>query len=164
MTQLTFGYSDSEDRVWLSSSDGSRYWLTRRLLAGLLGPVCELLERTVPGGEIPNALPAARRIALEHEEALADSPEGRPALALNQESRGTGMAPLRPPALVSSITFEAQAQRCALIVTAGREPARIDLNRMDFHRLLAALHRVTATAGWGLAGLPDWLTAGTAPR
>lgn len=157
MTQYTFGYSDSEDRVWLSGSDGSRYWLTRRLLAGLLGPVCELLERTVPGGDIPNALPAARRIALEHAEALADGPEGQPALALNQPSRSAGTAPSQPPALVNSITCEAHARRCALIITAGRTPARIDLNRMDFHRLLAALHRITVVAGWELAGLPDWL-------
>jgi len=158
MTQITFGYSDSEDRVWLSSSDGARYWLTRRLLTGLLRPVAELLEKTVPGGDVPHALPAADRIALEHEVALADGPDGQPAMAKNRETRTAGAAPGKPPALVTAITCQADSHRCALIITAGGEPGRIDLNRMDFHRLLTALHRITVTAGWGLAGLPDWLT------
>lgn len=157
MPQITFGYSDSEDRVWLSSSDGARYWLTRRLLAGLLRPVAELLEQTVPGGEIPNALPAAERIALEHEAALAEGPEGQPAMERNKETRAAGAAPGKPPVLVTAVTCQTDPRRCALIITAGGEPARIDMNRMDFHRLLAALHRITVTAGWGLAGLPDWL-------
>lgn len=162
MTQLTFGYSDSEDRIWLSSTDGTRYWLTRRLLAGLLGPITGALEKTVPGGDIPNALPAAQRVALEHEEALADSPEGAPALAKNKETRLAGAPPSKPPSLVASLTVQANSQRCSLIITAGREPARIDLSRLEFHRLLAALQRTTAAAGWRLPDLPHWLT-GTPP-
>lgn len=159
MTQITFGYSDSEDRVWLSSSDGARFWLTRRLLAGLLRPVCDVLEKTVPGGDIPNALPPGQRIALEHEEAMADSPEGQPAIERNKETRVAGTPPSRPPVLVTSITFQANGKRCALIVTAGAEPTRVELNRMELHRLLAALHKTTISAGWSLSGLPDWLAA-----
>jgi hypothetical protein len=159
MTQITFGYSDSEDRVWLSSSEGARFWLTRRLLSGLLRPTCEVLEKTVPGGDIPHALGPAQRVALEHEEALADSPDGQPALAKNQDTRPAGGAAMKPPVLVSAVTFQADARRCALIITAGPEPTRIEVNRMDFHRLLAALYKITQSAKWGLAGLPDWLTA-----
>lgn len=157
MTQITFGYSDSEDRIWLASSDGSRYWLTRRLLASLIGPVTEVLQKSVPGGEIPHALATAQRVALEHEEALVDSPEGQPAIAKNKETRATGAAPAKPPLLVSSITFQADSERCSLIITAS-EPTRIDVNRMDFHRLLAALHQITVVAQWDLKGLPEWLT------
>lgn len=159
MSQITFGYSDSEDRIWLSSSAGTRFWLTRRLLAGLLRPMCEILEKSVPGGDIPHALPASQRIALEHEEAMADSPEGQPAMEKNKETRGAGAAATKPPILVTSITFQAGPQKCALIITAGHEPTRIDTNRMDCHRLLAAMHQTSRSAGWALAGLPDWLAS-----
>ncbi|MFA5081768.1 MAG: hypothetical protein WC474_04380 [Hydrogenophilaceae bacterium] len=158
MTQVTFGYSDSEDRIWLSSSAGARFWLTRRLLSGLLRPMCEILEKSVPGGDIPNALPAGQRIALEHGEALADSPEGLPALAKNKETRSAGAAAAQPPILVTSITFQADSRHCALIITAGHEPTRIDTNRMDLHRLLAALYQTATAARWALADLPIWLT------
>ncbi|MDD5363857.1 MAG: hypothetical protein PHR30_00845 [Gallionellaceae bacterium] len=158
MTQVTFGYSDSEDRVWLSSSAGVRFWLTRRQLSGLLRPMCEILEKSVPGDDIPNALPASQRIALEHEEALADSPEGQPALEKNKETRSAGTAPVQPPILATGINFQADSRHCALIITAGHEPARIDLSRMDCHRLLAALHQTSVSAGWAVAGLPGWLS------
>lgn len=157
MSQFTFGYSDSEDRIWLASSDGPRYWLTRRLVAGLLPPACELLEKTVPGGDIPHALPAGQRVALEHEEALAESPEGKPALERNVETRQAGSPP-PPPLLASAVTLQASPQRCTLIVAAGTEAGRLEVNRRDFHRLLAALHQVTVRAHWDLGGLPDWLT------
>jgi hypothetical protein len=157
MTRITFGYSDSEDRVWLSSSDGARYWLTRRLLARLLRPVTDMLEKTVPGGDIPHALPPGSRVALEHEAALADGPEGLPPVQTNTETRAPGTAPGKPPALVTEVTCQADGRRCALIITAGGEPKRIEMNRADLHRTLSALHRITVKAGWGLAGLPDWL-------
>lgn len=157
MTQLTFGYSDSQDRVWLSSTDGARFWLTRRLIKGSIKPVCDLLEQTVPGGEIPNALPAPERVALEHAEAMADSPEGQPALEKNKETRTAGGTPASPPALVTSLTFKVGATRCTLIITAGGAPVSIDLNRMDFHRLLGALGKIIGSAGWDIPGLPDWL-------
>ncbi|MDD3528734.1 MAG: hypothetical protein PHS77_02555 [Gallionellaceae bacterium] len=156
MTQFTFGYSDSEDRIWLSSSNGARYWLTRRLLVGLLGPVTSLLEKTVPGGDIPHALPPIQRIALEHEEALADSPDGQPALERNKDTRAAG-APPAQPVLVTGLTFQANGRRCTLIVNTSHGQSQIKLNRMDFHRLLAALYRISLTAGWQVAGLPDWL-------
>lgn len=156
MTQFTFGYSDSEDRIWLSSSDGARYWLTRRLLIGLLGPVTGLLEKTVPGDDIPHALPAAQRVALEHGEALADSPDGQPAFERNKETRGTVAA--QAPVLVTGLTCQANNRRCTLIINTGQGQAQIKLNRMDFHRLLGALYRITLTAGWQIAGLPEWLT------
>ncbi|TCJ15028.1 hypothetical protein EZJ19_08165 [Parasulfuritortus cantonensis] len=163
MSQITFGYSDSEDRVWLASTGGTRFWLTRRLVNGLLRPTCDLLEKTVPGGDVPNALPASQRIAIEHEESLADSPEGLPAIEKNKETRGAGNAPVKPPALVTIVTVQADASRCAWIVTAAAKPARIEVNRLEFHRLLAALYRTAEAAGWGLANLPGWLTGRPRP-
>lgn len=158
MRDITLGYSDSEDRIWLASSDGHRFWLTRRLLLRLLGALAELLERTVPGGDIPNALPAEQRIRLEHAESLANTPEGKPALQLNKANPATppGVTPA-PPRLATRITCQADGPRCTLIVEATGVATRFELNRIDFHRLLAAMTSVAHQAHWGLPGLPAWL-------
>lgn len=161
MNQITFGYSDSEDRLWLSLSQGEKYWLTRRLLSGFLPQVAELMTSTVPGGEIPNALPTRQRIELEHEEALADSPDGAPALELNKETHEHGEKRSRAPQLANTLTVSAGPMQCELIVIAAGSETRFTLNRLEFHRLLGAIAKVTAHADWRLAGLPAWLDEST---
>ncbi len=46
---VTFGYSDSEDRIWarlvLDSSQEVRFWMTRRLLQNLINSLAQLLEQ-----------------------------------------------------------------------------------------------------------------------
>jgi len=163
MTQLTFGYSDSEDRIWLSVSTGRRFWLTRRLILGFLPKVADLLERTVPGGDIPNALPAAQRVALEHAGALEENLDGTPAMDLNRDLRsipvGTGATPA-PPRLLTSLSASAKKDRCTLIMDPDTPDGRVDTRRIEFHRLMAALIRTAANAGWDLRGLPGWMQPG----
>ncbi len=158
MTQITFGYSDTEDRIWLSISTGMRFWLTRRLVAGFLPKVADLLEKTVPGGDIPNALDPGQRIALEHAEAMEDDPEGKPAMELNKETRAPGQpAPSAPPRLLTSLSFSAKGEHCTLILLPDDPKGRITLKRLEFHRLLGALVRSAHGARWQLSGLPGWL-------
>jgi hypothetical protein len=160
MTQLTFGYSDSEDRIWLSVSTGQRFWLTRRMLLGFLPKIAELLQKTVPGGDIPHALPAAERVALEHAEALEDNLDGQPAMTLNKETRttslGSGKVP-PPPQLLTSLSASAKGDHCTLILRADDPEGGMKLKRIEFHRILAALVRTARNAGWDLRGIPNWL-------
>jgi hypothetical protein len=157
MTELTFGYSDSEDRLWLKSSDGAKYWLTRRLLARFIGPTADLLEKTVPGGEVSNALSAAQRIALEHAEAMADTPEGKPAMARNKDTQPPGGGTSAPPLLATTLSLTADAGRCRLTIVAGGRDGQLNLSRLDFHRFLGAMTLAAQKSGWDLPGLPDWL-------
>jgi hypothetical protein len=156
LTELTIGYSDSEDRLWLKSSEGAKYWLTRRLLLRFIAPTAELLEKTVPGGEVPNALPVAQRIALEHAEAMADTPEGQPAMVRNKETQSTA-GTSAPPLLASGLSITADGSRCRLTILAADKENHLNLSRLDFHRILGAMALATRKAGWNLAGLPDWL-------
>lgn len=157
MPRITFGYSDSEDRIWLASSEGGKYWLTRRLLERFIRPCAELLERTVPGGEVPNALPARQRIAIEHAEAMADSPEGEPALARDLASRDLGQPP-GTPRLVNTLRLDASENACRLTLVAAGEETVFELSRLDYHRLLGALVLTARNAEWRL-DLPNWLSA-----
>lgn len=152
--QLTLGYSDSEDRLWLTTSDGTRFWLTRRMLAGFLPQAAILLTKTVPGGDIPNALTPEQRVGLEHGESLADTPSGSPALQHNVDSRAENPA---PPQLATSLTLNVSSDHCQFIVRAAGMESRFPLQRLDLHRLLGAMVLTTRHAGWGLADLPNWL-------
>jgi len=160
MTQLTFGYSDSEDRIWLSVSTGRRFWLTRRMVLGFLPKIADLLEKTVPGGDIPNALPASERIALEYIEALEDGLDGLPAMEMNKETRTAALGngpPPAPPHLLTSLSASAKGDRCSLILQPDTKDGTVSLKRLEFHRLLSALIRTATGAGWDLRGLPAWL-------
>ena len=152
--QLTFGYSDSEDRIWLSSSEGDKFWLTRRLVSRFLSPVASLMEQTVPGSEVPNALSPACRIGLEHGEAMADSPDGQPAVVRDTETRNTARS--GTPTLVNSLSLSIDPQGCHLSLVAAGQETRMTLNRLDLHRLLGALALMVRNAEWVLS-IPDWL-------
>jgi hypothetical protein len=160
MTELTFGYSDSEDRIWLSVSTGRKYWLTRRMVLGFLPKAAALLENTVAGDDIPHALPASERVALEHAEALEEGLDGKPALEVNKETRanppGSERAPA-PPLLITSLSASAKGNTCMLILQPDDKDAALTLKRIEFHRLLNALVRTARNAHWDLRGLPDWL-------
>ncbi len=160
MTELTFGYSDSEDRIWLTVSTGRRFWLTRRMVLGFLPKIADLLEKTVPGGDIPNALPASERIALEHAEALEDGLDGAPAMEMNKDTRlgtlGSGKPP-PPPHLLTSLSASAKDDRCSLILVPNTKDGSVNLKRIEFHRLISALVRTAIGAGWDPKGLPHWM-------
>lgn len=159
MAELTFGFSDSEDRLWLKSSEGATYWLTRRLLARFIGPTAALLAKTVPGSEVPNALPPAQHVALEHAEAVADTPEGQPAMVRNKETRAPDGGAHSPPRLVTGLSVSADAIRCRLSIVAGGRDSLLDMSRLDFHRFLAAMVLAAGKSNWNLPDIPDWLSA-----
>lgn len=161
MPEITFGYSDSEDRIWISVSACGRFWLTRRMALGFLPKAAELLEKTVAGGDIPNALPAGQRVALEFEEALLEGLDGKPAMAVNKETRTEPLGaerPPPPPSLLTSLSISAGGDTCTLVLAPDIPEASIAMKRVEFHRLLGALLRSARNAGWDLRGLPEWMT------
>jgi hypothetical protein len=161
MPDITFGYSDSEDRIWISLGSRGRYWLTRRMALGFLPKAAELLEMTVAGGDIPNALPASQRVALEFEAALQDGLDGKPAMAVNKETRTEPLGadrPPPPPSLLTTLSVSARGEAITLVLEPDRPEASITMQRVEFHRLLGALLRSARNAGWDLRGLPEWMT------
>lgn len=155
MAQLTVGYSDSEDRLWLLYSDeGAPLWLTRRLTAGILTHLIDLMVKTCPG-EIPmcSGHTGAARIALEHEMAME----------MVQE-RAAGGAPLvvdnvaaKSPRHLNAVTLTVDAQQVRLQCQAPNYQRDVVLNRADTHQLLAAIVKRCVAADWNLRGIPDWL-------
>ena len=76
MTTTTFGYSATQDRIWMRAHEVDvTVWLTRRMVLSVLGPMLTAFEVSTPG-EQGGAAPKARA-AIEHHLALHEAAPGQ---------------------------------------------------------------------------------------
>jgi hypothetical protein len=172
--KVSFGYSDSEDRMWIRAGrDAPLWWLTRRMALRLSSEWAALLERSLvspgeadegedggsPGAGVRTEDDRADRLLREHRAALAN-PRRPPEDGEGEErsaGRGEPAAPAGASALVYAVDLGAQGGRIRLVLrSAGREQA-IVAPRDDSHRLLAAFVSRCRRNGWLEARLPAWL-------
>lgn len=156
---LDVGYDRYGDRLSLTLHGGDgvmRLWATRRLLKGLLGQFAEMLEHSV------EAAGDHRRAAVvfEHLEALpadADEPGAGPAESGAGAAGGAKPTP-DSEALLTQVDIRRQGAQfnVALQDDAGTTH-RFPLSRTQAHRLLSALYRKAAQAGWDLDPHAAWL-------
>ncbi len=158
MTQLTFGYSDSEDRIWLRySDDEGLLWMTRRLANGFLRHLVELMTVSCPGaGENAGpSLDAGKRLELEHETANE---------ILDEQAAASG-GPPTPPVMqavaashrLTSIKLSVDANRVSIEFVAPNYQRPTQMSRAEAHALLKALAHRCQTAGWNLTTIPAWI-------
>ena len=185
--KVSFGYSDSDDRMWIrAGGSGPLWWVTRRMALRLVSEWAALLERTVPAGEggesgadgadTPSGGPLAaemeddpdaaahalrERLLGEHRAAL-----GRPLPAKDgaEGAAAEAPAPPGPGALVYSVDLAAQEGRIRLVLRSSGQRQAIVAPREDSHRLLAAFVSRCRRNGWLDARLPAWLEPEVAPQ
>lgn len=173
---LDVGYDRFADRLCLTLRGGDgvlRLWATRRLLKGLIGQFAEMLELSVEAaGEHRRAA-----VVFEHLEALPGSGDGggdgdSDAGPAAGDASGGGKPAPDSEALLQQVDIRRQATtfEVALQDDAGTTH-RFPLSRNQAHRLLSALYRKAAQAGWDLDPHAAWLAEsgpaaahGTAPR
>ncbi len=155
--KISIGYSDSQDRMWLrAGSEGSLWWITRRMCLRLIGRWAELLERTAPVNAEgkPDADAAAverqRRARHEHQVALASPSQGP------QADEDNAAAPPDPGTLVYSVELSANDSRLRLTLLSSGNRQAIAMPRADAHRMLAALVARCRHNGWVDTPLPAW--------
>jgi hypothetical protein len=156
---VVFGYSDSDDRMWVRIGDGPLlWWITRRLALRMIGQWAALVERTVPaeaGAGSPAAPPAAdertRRAALEHRGALAPQvlPAGSPA--------AEPPAPPGTSALLYGAEIGVAGDKMRFVLRSAGNRQAFETPRGDAHRLLAAFVSRCRRNGWLDSPLPEWL-------
>jgi hypothetical protein len=156
MTQLTLGYSDSEDRLWLIfTDDGSQLWLTRRMTLVLLQHLSERMTISCPGAAPDVSLKPEIRVALEfeaaHETEHDPIPQGQP-----QGGKPEGQ-PQGSVHVVSSITLKMGSSQVQLMTNAPGYQRTLCMSRAEAHRMLGALARRSQSAGWNMPNLPAWL-------
>lgn len=184
--KILFGYSDSDDRMWLrAGSEGPLWWLTRRLALRLVSEWAGLMERTLPEGEgqpmateagdgagpVParvgpglesaDAAPedSYARVLAEHRAAM-ERPRAAPAA-----EQGVGAAagaaeapvPAGVSALVYSVDLGSAGGRIRLVLRSAGEQQAIVVPRDDSHRLLAGFVSRCRRNGWLDVQLPAWL-------
>ena len=160
MTQLTLGYSDSEDRLWLVfPDDGTQLWLTRRMTQILLQHLAQQMTASCPSADPLISLKPEVRVALEFEAAHESEHDPVPPAA-GKSTAGHGNA-VNPGAIhvISSITLKMNASQVRLEANAPGYSRVLGMTRAEAHRMLGALARRSKAAGWNLADLPAWLIA-----
>jgi hypothetical protein len=162
--QLSFGYSQAEDRlVMLMQSGGelSSLLFTRRLTALLINGLADIL---VGSSAMASRAPEAMRediVLMEHQSVMQQAQAAAPAPA-------PGPAPQPPgqpresaaPMLVQTINIATHPNHFVLEFRPG-EGASVTaaLNRADLHRVLEVLKRRADEANWNLPVGAAWLSA-----
>ncbi len=152
MTELTMGYSDSEDRLWLVfSDDDNQFWLSRRFCANLLVGLAKELSATCAGLNYGGHSDPDVRIALEHETAHEHAAQLR-----QDASAKNSPAPASPPQttrigrLLTSIKITTSATHVQMDLIAANAARSLHLNRAEAHQVLSSLWLHSEGAHWGL--------------
>lgn len=165
MGTTTFGYDAAQDRIWVRSSEPVRtVWLTRRMVAHLLGPVLQAFEAAVPGVE--GGAPPATRAAIEHELALHETApgQGAPVIRTGREAAQPPSPDLHAQDLCTRILTTTGSRQVTLQLQTTGEPLVLQMGRRGMHLWLQGLVMVLRKADWNLPGpLPDWLRSGVLP-
>lgn len=149
MTQLTIGFSDSEDRLWLLLTDDThQFWLSRRFCANLLRHLEKALTDSCPGGEMQGSLDAQTRVSLEHQAAHESEHEATPVQPKND-------AVARQSSLLTSILLTVDSGKVDMELIAPGHSRSLTLNRAQAHQFLAALWQHSQNAKWDLPN-PGW--------
>lgn len=157
MTQLTLGYSDSEDRLWLIfTDDGSQLWLTRRMTLVLLQHLAERMTISCPGAAPDLSLKPEIRVALEFEAAHEADHDPLPQESQQQGNKADTQAQ-GSVHVISSITLKMGSSQVQLITNAPGYQRTLCMSRAEAHRMLGALARRSQSAGWNMPNLPPWL-------
>lgn len=162
MVSTTFGYDKQEDRLWMSFDDGTpRLWLTRRLVAHLMGPVLGALESSAPGAE--GGADASTRVALEHELALGELQPGEERLPLKMGSEAARATADADYLLCLRIATRFDATHGVITFESADGQRQMAMGRVGLHRWLRGLYLVLAQADWNLPPVPEWLRRSLLP-
>lgn len=158
---ITFGYSDSEDRLWvrccLQGGGESRFWLTRRLALALIKGIADKLAETLP--PLPVPMDDTLRLALEHEAGFEKPAEPAP------PAPESSLQPAVEMSLCTRIDLTAGANGWKIVwMPVGQAPMTLNMPREAVHRMLAGLIGRIQGAGWAPALTAPWLDSETRQR
>ncbi|MDA0876548.1 MAG: hypothetical protein O2881_04550 [Proteobacteria bacterium] len=137
---ITFGYSDSEDRLWVrltAEDSNATFWLSRRLVSRLLADVY--------GGLVGDQ--SREATWLEHEKAVTEL-----------RAQGGDSSPPAPKlegllslGLIATIRFSQHEASYSMVFEGNGGSAGLRCDRTAVHRILEALWSRQRAVGWGLA-------------
>lgn len=170
MFTTTFGYLDSEDRIWLSLGDETRrVWFTRRITAHLLVGMAHQLELSTPGAVAGADAPTRARI--EHQ--LAFNEAGSPGEAdgacdvpirMGEESRAESRDASYVLCTGLQATLRSDGVCTVQLALEDGDDCELQFNRAGLHRWLRGLWMAARHARWfDPVEVPVWLRESVLP-
>jgi len=139
-TQITIGYSDSEDRLWVRLSGrraGALFWLSRRMLRLFLRSTFDLLAR----GQSPADF-SAKHLEIVAQLKPAGAPKGSDDPVRNRATEQFG--------LLNSVDVSVNGARLSLNLRGAGGSAGFACDRPRAHQLLQAFWNRQRHAGWDI--------------
>jgi hypothetical protein len=163
LTTTTFGYSAAQDRIWMRVHDqDAMVWLTRRMVASILGPVLQAFEAATPGEQ--GGAPAATRAAIEHDLSLHEVAPGQRPAQIRAGHVLPGEQSGARERLCTRITTRTSSQSVVMTFDTETGPMLLRMSRKGTHLWFQGLVMVLRQARWDLPErLPEWLGAGVLP-
>ncbi|MDO5691714.1 MAG: hypothetical protein Q4G70_04430 [Pseudomonadota bacterium] len=161
----TFGYSATEDRIWLSCDAWpQRVWFPRRLVRGILRITIAQLEAQAGGAQADDERPPSERIAAAHDASLNKPRPGERGRALQMGREDANAPALQTAVLCTRFVLERPGEHFDLVFHTPAGQRRLRLSRTGLHRWLHALHMVLQGSDWAdWPAAPDWLTRSYLP-
>jgi len=155
INNITFGYADSEDRMWLrlllAEGGEARMWLTRRLCEGLCNGIAKLIEQhTVINNEKLSGENLAQHLKTEFYETTRNTWDSAPPPAKKEQA----MAPM---GLCHTMYIDSGENWCIRLVGPSKIEYALPMDRHLIKKILLALHKQAQQARWNIPVNHEWL-------
>lgn len=152
---VTFGYADSEDRMWLRLLlvDGgeAKMWLTRRMCESLCNSIAKLIEgHTLVNDEKLSGDTLTQHLKTEFYETTISTWDPSPPPAKN-ETNAT------PMSLCHSISIDAGDNWCIRFSGVNNVEYALPMDRRLIQKTLLAIYKQAQQAGWNITTTYSWL-------
>jgi hypothetical protein len=163
VTTTTFGFSATQDRIWMRVHEqNAMVWLTRRMVANIVGPVLKAFEAATPGEQ--GGATVATRGAIEHELSLHEVAPGQRPAQIRAGHVLPGEQSGAQERLCTRITTQTNSRSVVMTFDTETGPLVLRLSRKGTHLWFQGLVMVLRQARWDLPEhLPEWLGAGVLP-
>jgi hypothetical protein len=150
---ITFGYSDSEDRLWLrlqlETTNEASLWLTRRFAKIIFEALSGVIEKSKAPTK-PEDIHSSLKKEYYEVSKSTWSPNPQP---LEKSSKNTIIT-----GTCTSATIKKRGLMFQLILKTNQSEFTMDLDNNNLIKILVALNLKTKQAGWQIWPNKSWIT------
>ncbi len=158
---ITFGYSDSEDRLWSrligNNGEEARLWITRLLCKKTCLELIKLLEKSTPTHKIENTGIVLNQSATLAEEFMqAKNKPSDPSPELKKKSHTDNFQSTEVEVCHSIEIKQGKLWQITFLLKNNKN-VKLSVNRKGIFRILSTLISQSKNADWCLQLNPEWL-------
>lgn len=151
---ITFGYSDSEDRMWarlqlVDTDDEYRVWLTRRLCHNICNALIQLIEKNTAIADKADKHNYLKKEFYESSRSTWDPTPEAPKISANNKSANMYFC--------NKVEISSGQEWLLKFTSNDNKTCHFKANRVHILKILVALIKQTKTAHWNLDIPSTWL-------